>query len=593
MYGSLGIDQKKRGNYKVVSKEDKLVISDDDNDDEPKWISLSTLNIVGTVSLALFIGLVTYFSISYSSYRRNKALISSSSSTSYPNIIFILTDDQGMGDMDIDGGDFENLMPIIRTFSESGLNFTQYYTASLCTPARSSLMTGIYPINNGMQHGVVMSTYPWGLSVNEKLISEYFNEFDYKTYLIGKWHLGHYSKSHLPLARGFDYFFGYYGGYQHPLTYFYEWPGCDNTTGCVPDMHDNREVYPKDGQFNIYTLGDKVESIIYEQSESEPFFLYLPVPLMHMPVHPDQDIMNEYSDRLSSISNIWRRRTAGMAIMLDKFVERIKNALESTNLIDNSILIFASDNGAMPIGDETGAGSNYPLRGAKGSLYEGATRVPAWLYSPLLGHSLNSKGKSYDNMFHVTDWLPTLIGGVLGQNDKLPDYLDGVDHWNYIENNIDDASPRDSFLYNLDTLTGIGAIRVGEWKLLVNESSDVGWFDGDTFGINYCGLDPTQTVQLFNVIDDEQERYDVADDNPTIVAELLDMLNSYYVTASNSLYCSDKDDSAAELWFKLNQIEPWITLDEEVDYDCPTVEGRSGWCALVDSSSVKPPNGPP
>ena len=75
--------------------------------------------------------------------------------------------------------------------------------------------------------------------------------------------------------------------------------------------------------------------------------------------------------------------------------------------------------------------------------------------------------------------------------------------------------------------------------------------------------------------------------------ELLETLNEYYVTASDSLYCSDKDDSVAELWFKLNEIEPWITLDEEIDYSCPTVEGRSGWCALVDSSTIKPPNGPP
>ena len=172
-------------------------------------------------------------SASRSSYQATNAS-GTATSASRPNIVFILTDDQGVGDMDIAGGDFEGLMPNIRRLNEAGWNLTNYYSASLCTPARSSLMTGRYAVTTGMGHGVVMATQPWGLPLSEVLMPELLNRAGYTTHHVGKWHLGHYSKAHLPTARGFNDSLGYYGGYQHPETYFYEWPGCSNSSGCIP-----------------------------------------------------------------------------------------------------------------------------------------------------------------------------------------------------------------------------------------------------------------------------------------------------------------------------------------------------------------------
>jgi len=511
-----------------------------------------------------------------------------------PNIIFILTDDQGMGDMDIAGGDFENLMPNIRKLNEAGLNITHYYTSSLCTPARSSLMTGRYPVNTGMQHGVVMATQPWGLPLSEKLLSEYFQDIGYSTYHIGKWHLGHYSKSHLPTARGFDSSMGFYGGYQHPQSYFYEWPGCSNSSGCLPDMHRNNQVYSEDGQFNIDTFGDETESVLYKHSQESsgvPFFLYLAPPLIHMPVHPDTDVMNENSEALSTIPHIWRRRMGGMAIMLDTFVQRVYTSLDDNGLIDNSVIIFASDNGAQAEGSQMGAGSNFPLRGSKGSLYEGATRVPAFVYSPLLGHSLDKKGTSYEHLTHVTDWLPTIMEGIIGRGDVLSDNIDGVNHWDWMKGVGDDSSPpRNDIVYNIDTVTGISAIRVGKWKLLLNESTDVGWYDGDTFGLDFCAATATQSIQLYDLESDEEERYDLSLQQPEVVAELRAVVDEYITNAKYPAYCGVDDDSAIDKWFDCNEIEPWLNLTSSTeDYNCPdTFKFSTGWCTMVDSSTTLP-----
>jgi len=524
---------------------------------------------------------------------------SANSSGKLPNIVFILTDDQGVGDMDIAGGDFENFMPTVKRLNEAGWNLTNYYSASLCTPTRSSLMTGRYAVTTGMGHGVVMATQPWGLPLSETLMPEYLKSAGYATHHVGKWHLGHYSKAHLPTARGFDDSMGYYGGYQHPETYFYEWPGCTNSTGCVPDMHRDKDVYSQDGQFNVYTFADEAERIIEQHgADGEPFFLYLAVPLIHMPVHPDPDVMEARADDLAGIPDVWRRRMGAMSIMLDTFVSRVEKALVVQGLMNDTIIVYASDNGAQVEGSQMGAGSNFPLRGSKGSLYEGAVRVPAFVYSPLLGHTLDSSesGGSIDGLFHVTDWLPTLMSAV-GRSDLLSSSsaltLDGVDQWDYLLGNEED-SPRTQVLLNVDTVTGISGIRVGNFKLLLNESSDVGWYDGDSPGLDMCFMSATQSIQLFDLDSDEEERSDIALSQPELVASLRAEIDRYIAAAPQPAYCGVADEDAIEKWFTRNEIEPWIKLDEDdeglpIDYVCPETTFSSGWCAMVDASTPLPP----
>jgi hypothetical protein len=158
------------------------------------------LSIAGilTMLFGLYLTSSTFAKISYASLKTQ------------PNIVFILTDDQGMGDMvmhalvwcscgaiydfifveqDISGSDFEGLMPTIRAMCTAGVNLTNYYSIPLCTPARSALLTGKYPVNNGMQHGVITGAKMWGLPSTEVLLPEYLSELGYSSHIVGKWHL--------------------------------------------------------------------------------------------------------------------------------------------------------------------------------------------------------------------------------------------------------------------------------------------------------------------------------------------------------------------------------------------------------------------
>ena len=366
-------------------------------------------------------------------------------------------------------------------------------------------------------------------------------------------------------------------------------------------MHRDKRVYAQDGQFNVYTFADEAEAILQqhaaeleEDPNSAPFFLYLAVPLIHMPVHPDPEVMADRDADLMVIDDMWRRRMGAMSIMLDGFVARVETSLRVTGLMNNTIIIYASDNGAQVEGSQMGAGSNFPLRGSKGSLYEGAVRVPAFVYSPLLGHSDETPGGSIDGIFHVSDWLPTLLQGALGRD--LSSYnlaLDGVDQWDYLLGAVD-AAPRTQVLLNLDTVTGIAAIRMGNYKLLLNESTDVGWYSGDEPGLDLCFASCTNTVQLFDLSTDEEERQDVSQQQTELVASMRAEVQRYWSIAPAPAYCGVSDEDAVDKWFRKNQVEPWISLDVDdeghaVDYTCPEDSISAGWCTMVDADTALPP----
>jgi arylsulfatase A-like enzyme len=321
-------------------------------------------------------------------------------------------------------------------------------------------------------------------------------------------------------------------------------------------------------------------------------FMYLALPLMHMPVHPDEEVLVEYKDTLSSIGDKWRRKNAAMGIMLDNIFADVTDALTKANMMDNTIIVYASDNGAMALGSEMGAGSNAPLRGAKGSMFEGGLRVPAFVYSPLLGHSVDSasattsaSGTQLRGIVHVSDWLPTLLSAA-GRSDLLSDVtLDGVDQWDWMtrasEGSIapSETAPRTELLYNTDPTNGVAAVRVGEWKLIVNASSRVSWYLGGTWGESVCYDEPTGTEYLFNVDEDEEEAHDLAPKYPEIVSKLKQKLAEYIESAAPITYCNVEDLTAGELWREHAEVIPWMDLGGK-DYECPEKTTTSSYCDI-------------
>ncbi|XP_017884012.1 arylsulfatase B [Ceratina calcarata] len=382
-----------------------------------------------------------------------------------PHIVFILADDLGWNDVGFHGSG-QIPTPNIDALAYSGLMLDRYYVAPICTPSRSALMTGKHPIHTGMQHGVLKCAEPRGLPLHEKLLPEYLKELGYNTHIVGKWHLGFYTKEYTPTYRGFETHTGFWSGHQdyydHTAVESPYW-GLDMRRGLDPawDLH---------GQYSTDIFTREAVKLIDGHNTSRPMFLYL----AHAAVHsgneynplpaPDQDVA-----KFTSIFNYNRRRFAGMLSKLDESVGQVVEALRKKNMLKNSIIVFSTDNGGPPAGFNLNAASNWPLRGTKNTLWEGGVRGAGLLWSP----KLLQTGRVSRQLFHITDWLPTLITAAGGDPSKLS--IDGMDLWNALSD--DTESPRTSVLHNIDDKFGVAGITIGDWKY-VQGTTYKGEWDG-------------------------------------------------------------------------------------------------------------------
>ncbi|GIY29372.1 arylsulfatase B [Caerostris extrusa] len=387
-----------------------------------------------------------------------------------PHIIFIIADDLGWNDVSFHGSK-QIPTPNIDAIAKDGVILNNYYVQPICTPSRGSLMTGKYPIHIGLQHDVIYAGAPWGLSPEEKILPEYLKELGYTTRGIGKWHLGFHHKSYLPTQRGFDSFFGYWTGKEDFYTHFEEGIG---TNGL--DFHDDeKNVWNYTGHYGTEIFTTKAKEIIQTHDASKPLFLYLP----HQAVHAGNyytplQAPPEYVDRFLNIRDTERRTFAGMASALDDSIGDLFKTLNKSGILENSIVVFTTDNGAAVTGIDESTGSNWPLRGSKYNMWEGGVRGVAFVWSPQIR---NSDNKISSAMMHISDWLPTLYS-VAGGDIKTLGEIDGRNLWPSICCNI--PSPRDEILHNIDPEWKVEAIRKGKYKLLkgsVFDGSFDGWFD--------------------------------------------------------------------------------------------------------------------
>ncbi|CAD1470025.1 unnamed protein product, partial [Heterotrigona itama] len=226
---------------------------------------------------------------------------------SRPHIVFILADDLGWNDVGFHGSG-QIPTPNIDALAYSGLLLDRYYVTPICTPSRSALMTGKHPIHTGMQHGVLKCAEPRGLPLHEKLLPEYLRELGYSTHIVGKWHLGFYTKEYTPTYRGFDSHLGLWSGhhdyFDHSAVESPYW-GLDMRRGldAAWDLH---------GQYSTDIFTKEAVRLIDNHNTSRPMFLYL----AHAAVHsgnpynplpaPDQDV-----SKFTTIFNYDRRRFAG------------------------------------------------------------------------------------------------------------------------------------------------------------------------------------------------------------------------------------------------------------------------------------------
>lgn len=318
-----------------------------------------------------------------------------------PNFVFILVDDQGYYDLGCYGAS-EVKTPRIDAMAESGVRFTDYYAAApICSPSRAGLLTGCYPRRVGNETWVHRADSLTGIHSDEVTIAELLGGKGYATACIGKWHLG-FHEPFLPHNQGFDHYFGLLHNLDPVEIVYFE------DKGGVPLMRNGDVVKrPADPSELTKLYTDEAIEFI-ERNKESPFFVYLPHTMLHNPLG--------VSDEFKGSSN-WG--DYGDAIQeLDHHVGRILDALERMEIDDNTMVIYASDNGRGP-----GRTPDQKIRGRKLSTYEGGIRVPAIAWGPKLGVQSGSESTA---VVRAMDWYPTLatFAGV-----QIPDDLtiDGRD----------------------------------------------------------------------------------------------------------------------------------------------------------------------
>ncbi|KAM9844969.1 arylsulfatase I-like, partial [Aulostomus maculatus] len=350
-----------------------------------------------------------------------------------PHIIFILIDDQGFNDIGYHNPNIKS--PTLDKLAAEGVKLENYYVQPICTPSRSQLLTGRYQIHTGLQHSIIRPSQPSCLPSHMDTLPERLREAGYATHMVGKWHLGFYRKACLPTRKGFDSFFGSLTG----SVDYYSYGSCDGPGLCGYDLHDNEGVaWGQEGKYSTTLFTQRARKILESHDPAErPLFLLLSLQAVHTPLSPPKSYIYPYRD----MANVARRKFAAMVSTVDEAVHNVTYALRKYGYYRNSVIIYSTDNGAQPF---TG-GSNWPLRGRKGTYWEGGVRGVAFVHSPLL----RRRRRVSKALLHITDWFPTLVG-LAGGNVSQSQGLDGFDVWPAISEGKE--SPRREILHNIDPL---------------------------------------------------------------------------------------------------------------------------------------------
>jgi len=315
-------------------------------------------------------------------------------------------------------------------------------------------MTGKYAANVGL-HTALIPGNPAGLDPKYTILPESLSKLGYKNYLVGKWHLGQSKKKYHPLNRGFNEFYGLLGGGFNHFTKQQGLGRFDFWNGFEPEW-DNKT-------HSTDLLNAKAIKLVQSHAEnpdSDPYFLYLAYPAVHDPLQAPE----RHQKLCSHIKNSRRRLSCAMVAGVDEGIGSIIKILEDNNKLEDTIIIFSIDNGGVPY-----AGAlNYPLRGAKATLFEGGVRSPGFIHAPNI-----FKEKSYDfkELFHISDYFPTLLSMIESDSSQISNIttsennFDGVDQFSALKQL--NPSPRKSIHIHRDWDRDGHAYRRGPWKIIV------------------------------------------------------------------------------------------------------------------------------
>ena len=489
------------------------------------------------------------------------------------NVLMIVADDLGWND--VSWHNPEVIMPNLARLASEGLIMENNYVLPTCSPSRSALLTGYYPIHTGLQYIPLSSTEPVGLPTKFRLLPEYLKGLGYSTHMAGKWHLGFCAQEYLPTSRGFDSYRGLWLGRgdheKHSGAGMLE----DGTSANGYDFHydeaidrsvvdiDTSQIIADtfiamlDDRVNIESLDlittNESQKNMASYQDSNPFFFYAAFQDVHSPLQVQED----YESLYSNIQDPARRKLLGMVTRLDTMVGRMVDHLKQLtytvegnmrSVLEDTIIIFTSDNGGQSDGIGYAGSSNIPLSGRKGDLLEGGCRVPGFIFN-------SGRTGVTSELFHMTDWLPSVYAGFAeGDIKDLPNDLDGMNQVNLLTLS-DGVSNRDEVLYDIANFESTNftlvqpeypenpvfsgcfgaALRYGAYKLILGCSTLIGC--SRNFNSTMGGNMSIESVLLYNLEEDPAETNDLAND-PTYYAikeDLAERIQFHYNTAVSPL----------------------------------------------------------
>lgn len=432
----------------------------------------------------------------------------SASAQDRPNIIIIVADDLGWNDLGYHGSEIRT--PTLDSLAREGVELNRFYAHPTCSPTRSALVTGKSPLRLGFLSPLAKNNR-LGLPLSESTIADHFRWNGYKTILIGKWHLGRFSNEYLPNSRGFDHFYGYLtGGVGH----------YDHVHGGGLDWQRNGATIREEG-YTTDLLTNEAIRIIQRHDPMKPFFIELSYAAPHMPNEAPMEAVEEYGH----LQDENRQLHAAMVSEIDRGVKRIFETLSEQELLDRTIVWFLSDNGGEcaeaylettrqrfdqltkifgePLPMEAlefvrnnmanSASDNEPLKGGKGTAFEGGVRVPSLIYAP----QYLPAGR-VDERITVNDVLPTLAAAtrLTGLDSSA---MDGVNQWGFLSGNAQHVSA-DFIVHGTN---GQEAYYRDHFKLILGKGDE---------------------LQLFDLMKDPFETNNVASHHPELVQELTQKL---------------------------------------------------------------------
>ena len=417
-----------------------------------------------------------------------------------PNFVVIFVDDMGYGDIEPYGSKL-NRTPNLSRMAAEGMKLTSFYAAPVCTPSRAQMMTGCYAKRVSMPN-VIFPSCPTGLSTDEKTVARLLKGMGYTTMCIGKWHLGD-QPEFLPTKHGFDKYVG--------LPYSNDMGARAEKAGNKPDAKkDKRPPLPllRDGKVvEAPAEQDKLTKLYTEEAvkfitenKDKPFFLYFPHTAVHTPINPGKDFAGKSANG----------RYGDWVEEVDWSVGEVLKTLRGLKIDSNTMVLFTSDNGPWLVKGKDG-GIAGPLRGGKGSCWEGGVRVPTVAWWP----GRIEAGSSCDAMMSEIDVLPTLVklaGGAVPVDKKI----DGMDVWPLLSGKSKESPHEALYYFKGDSLCGV---RSGSWKLLTVHQ-------GDGMGMKVPAKNDRKSSgpELYNLDKDTGEKEDVAGKNPDVVKKLQDLI---------------------------------------------------------------------